>query len=69
MMMKVVVDPAEAGTNDIRLSFHDHAGKPVTVDAVKIDAATSNIPSRRLDVTPIGPNEVSAQGHEDGLLV
>lgn len=29
-MMEVVVDPAEAGTNDIHLSFYDHAGKPVT---------------------------------------
>jgi copper transport protein len=57
------VDPAQAGSNDIHLYFYDGEGtEPLTVDAVEVTAATTDVPARRLQVTPVTTNHVTVAG-------
>ena len=56
------VDPAQAGANDIHMYFADPSGAELAVDAVQVTAATAYVPARRLTVTPILPNHVTATG-------
>jgi copper transport protein len=57
------VDPAQAGNNDIHLFFYAGEGtEPLTVDAVQVTAATTDVPARRLQVTPVTTNHVTVAG-------
>ena len=61
--MSATVDPATAGTNDIHLFFYAGAGsEPLAVDAVQVTAATTDVPARRLQVTPVTTNHVTVAG-------
>ena len=60
--MDATVDPAQAGANDIHMYFADPSGAELAVDAVQVTAATAYVPARRLTVTPILPNHVTATG-------
>ena len=61
-VLSATVDPAEAGTNDIHLYFTGAAGEPLAVDAVQVTAGTTDVPARRLQVTPISTNHVTVAG-------
>lgn len=61
--LQIDVEPARAGENDIHLYFFEADGASLAnVDAVEIRAATGAVPPRRLTVTPVTPNHVSAYG-------
>jgi copper transport protein len=61
--LRVIVDPARAGTNDVHLYFFDAAGTtPLAVDAVEATVATGDLPPRRLDISPVTSSHVSAYG-------
>jgi hypothetical protein len=61
-VLSATVDPAEAGSNDIHLYFRDAAGGQLGVDAVQVTAATTDVPARRLQVTPVTPDHVTVAG-------
>jgi copper transport protein len=62
-VMAATVDPATAGANDIHLYFYAGAGtEPLAVDAVQVTAATTGVPARRLQVTPVSTNHVTVAG-------
>jgi copper transport protein len=61
-VLSATVDPAEAGPNDIHLYFTGASGEPVAVDAVQVTAGTTDVPPRRLQVTPISTNHVTVAG-------
>ena len=61
-VLSATVDPAAAGANDIHLYFSDASGAPLAVDAVQVTAATTDVPPRRLQVTPISTNHVTVAG-------
>ena len=61
-LLSATVEPAEAGSNDIHLYFTDPAGTPLGVDAVQVTAATTDVPARRLQVTPVTPDHVTVAG-------
>jgi copper transport protein len=57
------VDPATAGPNDIHLYFYAGSGtEPLAVDAVEVTAATTDVPARRLQVTPVSTDHVTIAG-------
>jgi copper transport protein len=57
------VDPATAGPNDIHLYFFAESGtEPLAVDAVQVTASTTEVPARRLQVTPVSTNHVTVAG-------
>lgn len=56
------VDPATAGANDIHLYFSGPDGAPLAVDAVQVTAATTDVPPRRLRVTPVTADHVTVAG-------
>jgi copper transport protein len=57
------VDPATAGPNDIHLYFFTESGtEPLPVDAVQVTASTTDVPARRLQVTPVSTNHVTVAG-------
>lgn len=61
--LDVTVDPARAGSNDLHLFFYGPDGvDPLEVDAVRVTAATRNVPARDLQVTPLTPNHVTVTG-------
>jgi copper transport protein len=61
--LDVIVDPATPGSNDVHLTFHANGqGTPLPVDAVQVTAATTDVPARRLEVTPLAPNHVTITG-------
>ena len=61
--LQVSVEPARAGPNDVHLYFFTGTGQaPAAVDAVEIEASSATIPARRLQVTPVTPDHVSAYG-------
>ncbi len=61
-VLSATVDPAVAGANDIHLYFSDASGQPLAVDAVQVTAGTTDVPPRRLQVTPISTNHVTVAG-------
>ncbi len=61
-VLSATVDPAAAGANDIHLYFSDASGAPLAVDAVQVTAGTTDVPPRRLQVTPISTNHVTVAG-------
>jgi copper transport protein len=61
-VLSATVDPAEAGPNDIHMYFTDATGEPLAVDAVQVTAGTTDVPPRRLQVTPISTNHVTVAG-------
>ena len=62
-VIQVTVDPARAGANDIHFYFFEPDGlATLPVDAVEVTAAIGDIPPRRLDITPVTSNHVSAYG-------
>jgi copper transport protein len=61
-VLSATVDPAEAGPNDIHLYFTDASGEPLAVDAVQVTAGTTDVPSRRLQVTPVSTDHVTVAG-------
>ena len=61
-LLSATVEPAQAGSNDIHLYFTDPAGAPLGVDAVQVTAATTDVPARRLQVTPVTPDHVTVAG-------
>ncbi|HKY67495.1 MAG TPA: CopD family protein, partial [Acidimicrobiales bacterium] len=62
-VLSATVDPAEAGANDIHLYFSGPDGtEPAAVDAVQVTAATTDVPARRLQVTPVSTNHVTVAG-------
>ena len=61
-VLSATVDPAEAGTNDIHLYFAGATGDPLAVDAVQVTAGTTDVPARRLQVTPVSTNHVTVAG-------
>jgi copper transport protein len=61
-VLSATVDPAEAGPNDIHLYFTGALGEPLAVDAVQVTAGTTDVPPRRLQVTPISTNHVTVAG-------
>lgn len=61
--LEVSVLPARVGVNEVHLYFFTPDGAtPASVDAVEVEAATGQIPPRRLNITPVSPNHVSAYG-------
>lgn len=61
--LQLSVAPARTGPNDVHLYFFTGTGQaPAPVDAVEIEASSATIPTRRLQVTPITPDHVSAYG-------
>jgi copper transport protein len=63
MTLQAVVDPAEAGANDVHLYFYGPDGtEPADVLAVEVEATTGDLPSRGLEVTPFTTSHVSAVG-------
>jgi copper transport protein len=61
-VLSATVDPAEAGPNDIHLYFTGASGEPLAVDAVQVTAGTTDVPPRRLQVTPVSTNHVTVAG-------
>jgi copper transport protein len=61
-VLSATVDPAEAGPNDIHLYFTSASGEPLAVDAVQVTAGTTDVPPRRLQVTPVSTNHVTVAG-------
>jgi hypothetical protein len=62
-VLAATVDPAAAGTNDLHLYFYAGTGsEPLAVDAVQVEAATTDVPARRLQVTPVSTNHVTVAG-------
>ncbi len=62
-VVNATVDPAIAGANDIHLYFYEGAGtEPLAVDAVQVTASTTDVPPRRLQVTPVSTNHVTVAG-------
>ncbi len=62
-VVDATVDPATAGTNDIHLYFYAGSGtEPLAVDAVQVTAGTTDVPPRRLQVTPVSTNHVTVAG-------
>ncbi|HEX6423917.1 MAG TPA: copper resistance protein CopC [Acidimicrobiales bacterium] len=62
-VVSATVDPATAGSNDIHLYFHAGvSGEPLAVDAVQVTAATSGVPPRSLQVTPVTTDHVTVAG-------
>lgn len=63
-VVDVVVDPARAGANDLHLTFFTDGPtrQALAVDAVQVTAATTGVPARRLEVTPVSPNHVVVAG-------
>jgi copper transport protein len=61
--MRLDVDPARAGDNDIHIYLTDASGQPVRFDALEVTVAREGIPERTLDgVTPISPDHASIYG-------
>jgi copper transport protein len=61
-VLSATVDPADAGPNDIHLYFTGASGEPLAVDAVQVTAGTTDVPPRRLQVTPVTTNHVTVAG-------
>lgn len=62
-MLQLSVSPARPGPNDVHLYFFTGDGRgPAAVDAVEIEASSATIPARRLRITPVTPDHVSAYG-------
>jgi len=61
-LLSATVDPAEAGPNDVHLYFTGESGEPLAVDAVQVTAGTTDVPPRRLQVTPVSTNHVTVAG-------
>lgn len=61
-VLDATVDPARAGSNAIHLYFLEGDGGPLAVDAVQVTAATTDVPARRLPVTPVTTDHVSVTG-------
>lgn len=61
--VQVTVAPARTGPNDVHLYFFTGDGRaPAAVDAVEVEASSATIPARRLAITPVTPDHVSAYG-------
>ena len=60
----VQVIPARVGTNVIHLYFLDAQGIPTPVDVVEMTVGQADIPPRRVDITPVTADHVSAYGVE-----
>lgn len=61
--LAATVDPATVGTNDIHLYFYGPDGtEPLAVDAVQVEAGTTDVPARRLQATPVSTNHVIVAG-------
>ena len=61
--VQLTVTPARAGTNDLHLYFYvTGSGEVLAVDAVEVTASTSELPPRRLEVTPVTASHVSVFG-------
>ena len=58
--VQVQIQPARAGTNDIHVYFFDDRGLTRSVDVVELTLARPGQPARRLKVTPVTPQHVSA---------
>jgi copper transport protein len=62
-VLAATVDPATPGTNDIHLYFYGPDGsEPLAVDAVQVEAGTTDVPARRLQITPVSTNHVTVAG-------
>ena len=62
-VLAATVDPASPGTNDIHLYFYGPDGsEPLPVDAVQVEAGTTDVPARRLQITPVSTNHVTVAG-------
>lgn len=60
--VQLQVDPARAGQNDVHLYFLGGDGLPRAVDAIEITVGRAGVPPRRVTVTPVTPDHVSAYG-------
>ena len=60
--IEVQIDPARAGANDLHVYFFDDRGRPRRVDVAEVLVARPGEPARRVDVTPVTPEHVSAYG-------
>ena len=57
---QLTVDPARAGSNELRVSFFGPDGQSsVAVDAVEVTASVGNVPPRRLDVVPVTASHIA----------
>ena len=62
-ILQLTVEPARTGPNDIHMYFFTANGQaPAAVDAVEVEASTTTIPARRLQVSFVTPDHVSAYG-------
>lgn len=60
--VEVQITPARTGANDIHLYFYDRNGTPRNIDVAELTVARPGQPARRLKVTPVSPQHVSAYG-------
>jgi copper transport protein len=54
--------PGVVGDNGLHIYFFDGSGQPLDVDAVEVAVSTEDVPPRRVDVTPVTPSHVIAEG-------
>ena len=58
--VQVQVQPGGVGMNDIHLYFIGDDGLPTPVDAVELTVGRDDVPPRRVEITPVTPDHVSA---------